>query len=177
MYNLSILRFGLTKLEELSMFKNLFKKQVLIDLHSPLDGEFKPINKVSDPVFSQEMLGRGVAVEPTNEVCTAPADCVVLQVFDTNHAIVLDVEGAEVLIHIGIDTVKMKGDGFTSLVKAGDTVKRGQALIHFSIEKIREAEHPLTTMMIVCNHADYSEFTVKETEKVNGDSVLISLAK
>lgn len=121
------------------------------ELKSILDGKVMPIEEAPDDVFSQKIMGDGVAIEPSNTVVTAPADCDVSVVMaDTGHACGLTLpNGVELLIHVGVDTVDMGGDGFKLLVNEGDHVKAGQKLIEFASEKIKAAGHPCTTMLIV----------------------------
>ena len=121
------------------------------ELKSILDGKVIPIEEAPDDVFSQKIMGDGVAIEPANTVVTAPADCDVSVVMaDTGHACGLTLpNGVELLIHVGVDTVDMGGDGFKLLVNEGDHVKAGQKLIEFDSEKIKAAGHPCTTMLIV----------------------------
>ena len=121
------------------------------ELKSILGGKVMPIEEAPDDVFSQKIMGDGVAIEPSNTVVTAPADCDVSVVMaDTGHACGLTLpNGVELLIHVGVDTVDMGGDGFKLLVNEGDHVKAGQKLIEFDPEKIKAAGHPCTTMLIV----------------------------
>ena len=121
------------------------------ELKSILDGKVMPIEEAPDDVFSQKIMGDGVAIEPSNTVVTAPADCDVSVVMaDTGHACGLTLpNGVELLNHVGVDTVDMGGDGFKLLVNEGDHVKAGQKLIEFDPEKIKAAGHPCTTMLIV----------------------------
>ena len=121
------------------------------ELKSILDGKVMPIEEAPDDVFSQKIMGDGIAIEPSNTVVTAPADCDVSVVMaDTGHACGLTLpNGVELLIHVGVDTVDMGGDGFKLLVNEGDHVKAGQKLIEFDPEKIKAAGHPCTTMLIV----------------------------
>ena len=121
------------------------------ELKSILDGKVMPIEEAPDDVFSQKIMGDGVAIEPSNTVVTAPADCDVSVVMaDTGHACGLTLpNGVELLIHVGVDTVDMGGDGFKLLVNEGDHVKAGQKLIEFDPEKIKATGHPCTTMLIV----------------------------
>lgn len=121
------------------------------ELKSILDGKVMPIEEAPDDVFSQKIMGDGLAIEPSNTVVTAPADCDVSVVMaDTGHACGLSLpNGVELLIHVGVDTVDMGGDGFKLLVKEGDHVKTGQPLIEFDPAKIKAAGHPCTTMLIV----------------------------
>ena len=132
------------------------------ELKSILDGKVIPITEVQDEVFSQKVMGDGVAIEPSNTVVTAPADCDVSVVMaDTGHACGLTLaNGVELLIHVGVDTVDMGGDGFQLLVKEGDHVKAGQPLIEFDPEKIRAAGHPCTTMFIVTGEGNVSGITM-----------------
>ena len=118
---------------------------------SPLSGFVVPLEEIPDQVFSQGVLGDGVGIEPTSSVVVAPADASVCSVAaESCHAVglVLD-NGAELLIHVGIDTVSMGGDGFQLHVKEGDRVRRGDKLITFDPEKIKAAGHPLTTAFLV----------------------------
>ncbi|MDD2981511.1 MAG: PTS system trehalose-specific EIIBC component [Hespellia sp.] len=116
-----------------------------------LSGKVIPIEEVPDQVFSSKALGDGLAIEPTDSVLLAPADGEVAVLMDgTNHACGLTLaNGAEVLLHIGLDTVNMNGDGFTPHVKVGDKVRAGQKLITFDPDKIRSAGYPITTIMVV----------------------------
>ena len=126
------------------------------ELKSILDGKVMPIEEAPDDVFSQKIMGDGLAIEPSNNVVTAPADCDVSVVMaDTGHACGLSLpNGVELLIHVGVDTVDMGGDGFKLLVKEGDHVKAGQPLIEFDPAKIKAAGHPCTTMLIVTSEGN-----------------------
>lgn len=126
------------------------------ELKSILDGKVMPIEEAPDDVFSQKIMGDGLAIEPSNTVVTAPADCDVSVVMaDTGHACGLSLpNGVELLIHVGVDTVDMGGDGFKLLVKEGDHVKTGQPLIEFDPAKIKAAGHPCTTMLIVTSEGN-----------------------
>ena len=147
------------------------------ELKSILDGKVIPITEVEDEVFSQKIMGDGVAIEPTNTVVTAPADCEVSVVMaDTGHACGLTLaNGVELLIHVGVDTVDMGGDGFKLLVKEGDHVKAGQPLIEFDPEKIRAAGYPCTTMLIVTAEGSASGIAMHTGMDVKaGETVVIS---
>ncbi|HFR3748089.1 TPA: sucrose-specific PTS transporter subunit IIBC [Streptococcus suis] len=127
-------------------------------LVSPLSGEVVALENVNDPVFSSGAMGKGLAVKPTEGVVYAPADAEVTIAFETGHAYGLKTAtGAEILIHIGIDTVSMNGNGFEKLVAAGDKVKAGTPLAKFDAAKIAEAGLDDTTMIIVTNTADFTE--------------------
>ncbi|NQK67198.1 PTS transporter subunit EIIC [Streptococcus suis] len=127
-------------------------------LVSPLSGEVVALENVNDPVFSSGAMGKGLAVKPSEGVVYAPADAEVTIAFETGHAYGLKTaSGAEILIHIGIDTVSMNGNGFEKLVVAGDKVKAGTPIAKFDAAKIAEAGLDDTTMVIVTNTADFAE--------------------
>lgn len=123
---------------------------------APLSGRVIPIEEIPDQVFSQGILGEGVGIEPTGNVVVAPADATVCSVIeDSRHAVGLTLDnGAELLIHVGIDTVSMNGDGFQLHVKEGDRVHLGDKLITFDPEKIKAAGHPTTTAFLVTDPGD-----------------------
>ncbi|HES9004734.1 TPA: PTS beta-glucoside transporter subunit IIBCA [Streptococcus pyogenes] len=124
-------------------------------LYSPLNGTVVDLAAVSDPVFSSSAMGQGLAIKPEDNTLYSPVDGKVEIVFETGHAYAItSSQGAEVLLHIGIDTVSMAGDGFESLVAVGQAVKKGDLLGHFDPSKIAEAGLDDTTMMIVTNSAD-----------------------
>ena len=126
------------------------------EIKSVLSGRVIPIEEVEDNVFSQKIMGDGVAVEPEDTVVKAPADAAVTVVMkESGHACGLTLaNGLELLIHVGIDTVDMNGDGFQLFVDEGQKVRAGDPLIQFDPEKIRAAGHPLTTMLIVTGEGD-----------------------
>ena len=127
-------------------------------LVSPLSGNVVALENVNDPVFSSGAMGKGLAVKPSEGVVYAPADADVTIAFETGHAYGLKTaSGAEILIHIGIDTVSMNGNGFEKLVAAGDKVKAGTPIAKFDVAKIAEAGLDDTTMIIVTNTADFAE--------------------
>ncbi|ASO67846.1 sucrose-specific PTS transporter subunit IIBC [Streptococcus pyogenes] len=130
-------------------------------LYSPLNGTVVDLAAVSDPVFSSGAMGQGLAIKPDDNTLYSPVDGKVEIVFETGHAYaIMSSQGAEVLLHIGIDTVSMAGDGFESLVAVGQAVKKGDLLGHFDPSKIAEAGLDDTTMMIVTNSADYQSVDI-----------------
>ena len=143
---------------------------------SPLDGTIIALSKVSDPVFSSEAMGKGIAVEPTTGKIVSPVNGTVTVAFKTKHAIGLVSEsGAEILIHVGIDTVQLDGKYFTSNVKHGDKVKVGDILIEFDMDKIKEAGYQIITPIIVTNSSHYTEITATQKESVSEQDTLLSL--
>ncbi|MGZ7440376.1 beta-glucoside-specific PTS transporter subunit IIABC [Paenibacillus sp. TH7-28] len=141
---------------------------------SPLDGEWIPLTEVQDEAFSSGAMGKGAAIIPTAGAAYAPFSGTVHTVFKTKHAIgMISQEGVEILIHIGINTVKLKGEHFTAFVKEGDTVKKGDKLVEFDLEAIHSAGYDVTTSVLVSNTADYAEISAKEYGHVNpGDPLL-----
>ena len=153
------------------MFKKLkekfgMKENKGILIGSPIEGEAVSIKEVNDPTFSQEILGKGIAIKPSKGRVVAPVDGEIALIFETKHAISLATEqGVEILIHVGLDTVNLKGEHFTAHVKAGDKVKAGDLLVEFDAEKISEAGYDTITPMVICNTADFSE--IKEANLGN----------
>ncbi len=143
-------------------------------LVSPLTGEVIALENVNDPVFSAGVMGDGLAVKPTEGVAYAPADAEVEIVHETGHAYGLKTaNGTEILIHIGIDTVKMKGEGFEPLVNVGDTVKAGQPLANFDLAKIAAAGYDHTTVLIITNTDEFSAVTgIAQGNITHGDNFL-----
>lgn len=145
---------------------------------APLSGKAIPLNKVPDETFAQGVLGLGAAIEPSEGKVVAPADGTVETIFDTKHAIGLSLNnGAEVLIHIGINTVELGGEGYKAFVAEGDTVKKGQTLITFDMDFIKSKGYNLITPVIVTNSDDYSSIELKSEESINTDDALLKLTK
>ena len=144
-------------------------------LQSPLTGELVALSDVPDEVFSSGVLGKGIAVNPSEGKIFAPADAEVTTLFPTGHAIGLKTsKGTEILIHIGMDTVKMNGDGFKTHIQQGDKVKQGQLLIEFDIGKIKKAGYPIITPVIVTNSASYKDVVPAEGKNISNGENLIS---
>lgn len=147
-------------------------------LTSHMNGTAVPLDEVEDEAFSQKILGDGAAAEPSEGKLFAPCDGVIGTVFDTKHAVnMVAVGGAEILMHIGIDTVKLGGKYFDAHVSDGQQVKRGQLLISFDIEKIRSEGYKLTTPMVICNSSEYSEISVTSHGRISAESKMIELRR
>ncbi|BAN94304.1 PTS beta-glucoside transporter subunit IIBCA [Streptococcus dysgalactiae subsp. dysgalactiae] len=144
-------------------------------LYSPLNGTVVDLSAVSDPVFSSGAMGQGLAIKPEDNTLYSPVDGKVEIVFETGHAYAItSTQGAEILLHIGIDTVSMAGDGFASLVTAGQMVKKGDLLGQFDSTKIAQAGLDDTTMIIVTNSNDYHNINLLAQGKVAvGDQLAI----
>lgn len=141
-----------------------------------LTGTVVPLADVKDEAFASGALGDGIAIEPIDGELVAPADGEISSTFETHHAVgMTTVDGAELLMHIGIDTVKLGGKHFTYLVNEGDKVKKGQPLIRFELEAIKAEGYPVTTLLIVCNTDDYAAVAAKASGTVKQGDALLEL--
>lgn len=141
-----------------------------------LTGTVVPLAEVKDEAFASGALGDGIAIEPTDGELVAPADGEISSTFETHHAVgMTTADGAELLMHIGIDTVKLGGKHFTYLVNEGDKVRKGQPLIRFDIEAIKAEGYPVTTPLIVCNTDDYAAVAAKASGTVKQGDALLEL--
>lgn len=149
-------------------------KEILLYAH--LNGTVVPLEDVEDEAFSSKVLGEGAAIEPTEGKLYAPCDGKVEMVFDTKHAInLVSKDGCEILLHIGIDTVKLGGKFFEVHVCDGQEIRRGDLLISFNMEEIRKAGFKTTTPMIICNTDDYHAVTTIASGKVSADEAIIQI--
>lgn len=174
-----------------NFWNRLFKKQqqetivtettatpITSEVVSPLTGRVMALKDIADPVFSQELMGKGIAIEPTEGKVVSPINGTVVMLFDTHHAIGLKSnDGVEVLIHVGMDTVELKGKGFTPHIKTGDQVSVGDLLVEFDIDFIKEAGYQTVTPIVVTNTADYASIEAITTEDVKGGDHLLSISK
>jgi len=151
------------------------KNKVLL---APLSGAAARLDKVPDPVFSGLILGDGAAVEPESELVLAPADCTVVNVADTLHAFGLETDdGLEILIHIGLDTVKLGGKGFTTLVRAGERVRAGQPLCRVDFGAVKAAGLEVWTPVVITNMDAVVILAVSEGRAEAGKSVLLTYSR
>ena len=147
-------------------------------LSACLNGTVVPLADVKDEAFASGVLGDGIAIEPSDGELVAPADGEISSTFETHHAVgMTTADGAELLMHIGIDTVKLGGKHFTYLVNEGDKVKKGQPLIRFELEAIKAEGYPVTTPVIVCNTDDYAAVEAKASGTVKQGDVLLELKR
>jgi len=145
-------------------------------LSACLNGTVVPLAEVKDEAFASGALGDGIAIEPIDGELVAPADGEISSTFETHHAVgMTTADGAELLMHIGIDTVKLGGKHFTYLVNEGDKVKKGQPLIRFELEAIKAEGYPVTTPLIVCNTDDYAAVAAKASGTVKQGDALLEL--
>ena len=147
-----------------------------IMMYSHLNGTVVDLEDVEDDVFSQKILGEGIAVEPSEGKLYAPCDGKVDSIFDTKHAVnILSADGAEVLLHIGIDTVKLGGKHFESHVSDGQEIKKGDLLITFDIEAIKSEGYKVTTPLIIGNTDDYSAIAAAAKGKISAGSEILKI--
>jgi PTS system glucose-specific IIA component len=163
-----------------TMFKKWFgkkEKPTHEDVVAPLTGTIKPLEEVPDPVFAQKMMGDGIAIEPTDGEVVAPVDGEVVQVFPTKHAVGLRSEaGVELLIHVGLETVSMNGEGFTAHVAAGDRVKKGQRLLTVDFGLVQQKAKSTITPIIVTNGDVVANLQkTSETKATKGETVIFHI--
>ncbi len=161
----------------MGFFNKLFSKS-LDQLCAPVAGEAVPVSVVPDPTFSEGMLGDGIAINPTDGKIYAPCDATVDMMFTTGHAVSLVADfGAEILIHVGLETVSLEGKHFTVHAKNGDKVKKGQLLIDVDLDAIKaEGFNPITPML-VCNSSEFATFNTTTGKTVTTEDTVIELAK
>jgi len=147
-------------------------------VYSPLSGEVVPLSAVNDLVFSEEMMGKGAAVIPTSGCVVAPCDGVVVSVFRTLHAITIKADnGADIIIHVGLETVSLNGKHYESHVEDGQRIKKGERLLTFDIDKIKEAGYDIITPVIVTNSAEYQSIDKTEKPQVSYGDLFLNLVK
>lgn len=141
----------------------LFKKSIKI--YAPISGECVDITKIDDPVFSQKMVGDGVAIHPDCGDVVAPMDGEITQFFETGHAFSIKNGDLEILVHVGMDTVELKGEGFLRLKKVGDYVERGEAVLTVDLNKVAELGKKLDTPVVIMDPDKY------KIEKITGPTL------
>lgn len=165
-----------TKTEEVEVKEEVRETIKDTEVYSPINGKCVKLSEVSDPMFSEGMMGNGVAIVPKEGKVFAPVDGVISAIFETRHAIgITSKDGAEILIHVGIDTVNLKGKHFNAKIKAGDAIKKGDLLLEFNVDAIKKEGYEIITPVIVTNSSVYSEVlpalnvvgkTVKQGDKL-----------
>ena len=161
----------------MGFFKKLFGKP-MNEFFAPVVGNAVPVSQVPDPTFAEELLGKGIAIEPAEGKVYAPCDATVDMMFTTGHAVSLVTDfGAEVLIHVGLETVGLEGKPFKVHAANGDKVKKGQLLIEVDLEAVKAAGLPTITPVLICNTDDYPTFNTFVGKDVTNGDVVIELAK
>lgn len=165
----------------MGFFDKLFSKREKYpgnQLYAPMTGRAVALAEVPDPVFAEGMLGNGIAIIPNDGKVYAPCDATVSMMFDTGHAVSLTAEnGAEILIHVGLETVNLQGKPFTLRARNGDKVRKGQLLLEANLEMIQAAGLPTITPVLICNTDDYTSFNFNTGNTVSNDDVVIELSK
>jgi PTS system beta-glucosides-specific IIC component len=150
-----------------------FNKKTIV-IMSPMEGVVVPVSQVSDPVFSADVLGKGVAVKPTSGVVYAPSDAEIDLMFDTGHAVSLKLDGGvDLLIHVGLDTVKLKGRHFVKHKENGDKIRLGEELIGFDAESIVSEGFDSITPVIVCNPDNFRKISFASEGPIRSGDPLI----
>ena len=156
--------------------KGLFGGSAGIPIAAPMAGTVVPLEEVPDPTFAQGILGQGAAILPAEGRVTAPADGTIDVMFDTGHAVSMTTaDGAEVLIHVGIDTVQLGGQHYKACCKAGDKVKKGDLLIEFDPEAVKAAGYETVTPVIICNTDQFAAVKTEKTGPVAAGDALLTL--
>lgn len=150
-------------------------KDVLV---SPVSGKTVVSAEINDPTFSEEMLGKGMAIKPSEGKVYSPVDGVVDLVFDTKHAIsITSKKGTEILIHVGLDTVSLKGEHFTTYVETGATVQKGDLLLSFDMEAIEHAGFDTIIPIVICNSDSYTDIVCYTDKEVTREDTIMELKK
>ncbi len=147
-------------------------------LYLPVEGEVIPLKEIEDNVISEGILGDGFGIRPSGETVYAPADGTVTTLVDSNHALgMMSDDGMEILIHVGMDTVDMHGDGFQILVRQDQKIKCGQELLRFDQAKIKAAGYPTTTAVVLTNSSEFSKIRLLATGKMEKLSPVMKVEK
>ena len=145
-------------------------------IKSPLRGQVKNLSEVSDQVFAQGMLGVGVCIIPSEGKVFSPVNGTVATVFHTKHAIAITSDdGVKILIHVGINTVKLGGAGFEAMIEKGSKITAGQLLLEFDMEAIQKAGYSIETPVIITNHKEFARVAHAEADKVTEENILMEI--
>ncbi|HDV7166710.1 TPA: PTS glucose transporter subunit IIA, partial [Yersinia enterocolitica] len=145
-------------------------------LNAPLNGKIVPLADVKDGVFASEIIGKGIAIYPTDGFVYSPVNGVVSKLFHTHHAIgIISDEGVEILIHVGIDTVKLNGEFFKNNINEGDVVTKGQLLLTFDLNALVAKGFDITTPVIIANTDDYKDILVTERDSIDRNNTLMTV--
>ena len=154
------------------------KAEGKVSFYSPVNGEYLPLEQVNDDVFALKMVGEGIAIEPKDGNLYSPVDGEVMMVYDTGHALALkSTNGAEILFHIGLDTVKLNGEGFYPQVETGAIVNKGDLLVRFDLDNIKDKGFDTTVMAVVTNKNDYNIEITKNLSELNNDKITMNITK
>lgn len=143
-------------------------------IYAPLSGKVVKLSDIQDEAFSSGAMGEGIAIEPSEGKVYAPCDGEISAFFPTGHAVGITARtGAEILIHVGMDTVSLEGKGFSAKAKTGDKVKKGQLLLEFDMEYIKSQNLPLTTPVVITNSDEMAEVKTASAETVSNADIIM----
>ena len=166
----------------MGLFDKLFgskeNKSVEVQIYAPLSGEIVNIEDVPDVVFSEKIVGDGIAIRPNGNKIVAPVDGVIGKIFETNHAFSMESkEGVELFVHFGIDTVELKGEGFTRVAAEGQSVKRGDTVIEFDLALLESKAKSVLTPVVISNMDEIASIEKKSGEAIVAETVVLTLKK
>ena len=166
----------------MGLFDKLFgskdAKAVDVEIYAPLSGEIVNIEDVPDVVFSEKIVGDGIAIRPNGNKIVAPVDGVVGKIFETNHAFSMESkEGVELFVHFGIDTVELKGEGFTRIAQEGQSVKRGDVIIEFDLALLEQKAKSVLTPVVISNMDEISHIEKHVGSVIAGETEVLLLKK
>lgn len=166
----------------MGFFSKLFgskqKESKEIQIFAPLSGEIVNIEDVPDVVFSEKIVGDGIAIRPTGDTIVSPVNGTIGKIFETNHAFSIESEdGVELFVHFGIDTVELKGEGFTRIAEEGQSVKVGDPIIKFDLELLEAKAKSVLTPVVISNMDEISNLTKLTGQVVAGESAVLALTK
>lgn len=166
----------------MGLFDKLFgskeQKSVDVEIYAPISGEIVNIEDVPDVVFSEKIVGDGIAIRPNGNKIVAPVDGVIGKIFETNHAFSMESkDGVELFVHFGIDTVELKGEGFTRIAQEGQNVKRGDTVIEFDLALLEAKAKSVLTPVVISNMDEISSIEKKSGEAIAGETVVLNLKK
>lgn len=166
----------------MAFFDKLFgskeSKSIDVEIYAPISGTIVNIEDVPDVVFSEKIVGDGIAIRPTGNKIVAPVDGVIGRIFETNHAFSIESkDGVELFVHFGIDTVELKGEGFTRIVQEGQQVKRGETIIEFDLASLEAKAKSVLTPLVISNMDEINSMDKMSHEVVAGESVVLLLKK
>ncbi len=160
------------------LFGSKDKKTVNVDIYAPITGELISIEDVPDVVFSEKIVGDGIAIRPTSNKLVAPADGVIGKIFETNHAYsMVTTDGVELFVHVGVDTVELKGEGFKRIAHEGQAVKRGDVILELDLPYLEGAAKSVLTPVVIANMDEIIDIEKATGGVVAGESVILSIKK
>ncbi|MBM7454411.1 PTS system glucose-specific IIA component [Oceanisphaera litoralis] len=149
-----------------------------IDIFSPLSGELVPIEEVPDVVFAEKIVGDGIAIKPSGNKLVAPCDGTIGKIFETNHAFSIESDtGLELFVHFGIDTVELKGEGFTRIAREGQQVKKGDTIIEFDLALLETKARSTLTPVVISNMDEVREVTKQSGAVTQAEDVIMRVRK